>query len=307
MGGLREAAVLRERRHRPPTARLPRSARGSTSSSTSSGRSADRIYYLAIPPSLFVPTVDQLARARFVGSGERRTVRARDRRKADRTRSRERQGDQRRHRQGLRRAADLPDRSLSRQGNRSEHPGPALCEQLPRAARQLSGTSITCRSRSPKRKASARERATTSRPGALRDMVQNHLLQLLALIAMEPPHSLDADVVRDEKLEVIQSLRPITGEDVDRFVVRGQYAAGTVDGKPVPGYREESGVSRILVHRNLRRAPALHRQLALGRRAVLPANRQAAAEARQRNRHPPEAGAADPVQRDAKSSSNRMC
>ena len=62
--------------------------------------------------------------------------------------------------------------------------------------------------------------------GALRDMVQNHLLQLLALVAMEPPHSLDADVVRDEKLEVIQSLRPITGEDVDRFVVRGQYAAG---------------------------------------------------------------------------------
>src|SRR5439155_12661363 len=49
--------------------------------------------------------------------------------------------------------------------------------------------------------------------GALRDMVQNHLLQLLALIAMEPPHALEADVVRDEKLEVIQSLRPITGDD----------------------------------------------------------------------------------------------
>ena len=49
--------------------------------------------------------------------------------------------------------------------------------------------------------------------GALRDMVQNHLLQLLALVAMEPPHSLDADVVRDEKLEVIQSLRPIDGDD----------------------------------------------------------------------------------------------
>src|SRR4029453_19222343 len=78
--------------------------------------------------------------------------------------------------------------------------------------------------------------------GALRDMVQNHLLQLLTLIAMEPPHSLEADVVRDEKLEVIQSLRPINGEDVDRFVVRGQYAAGAVDGKASPGYREEPGV-----------------------------------------------------------------
>jgi len=78
--------------------------------------------------------------------------------------------------------------------------------------------------------------------GALRDMVQNHLLQLLAVIAMEPPHSLEADVVRDEKLEVIQSLRPVQGKDVDRLVVRGQYAAGTMDGKPVTGYRQESGI-----------------------------------------------------------------
>ena len=79
--------------------------------------------------------------------------------------------------------------------------------------------------------------------GALRDMVQNHLLQLLAVIGMEPPHSLDADVVRDEKRDVIQSLRPIKAEDVDRFVVRGQYAAGFVEGKLVPGYCEEAGVS----------------------------------------------------------------
>ena len=62
--------------------------------------------------------------------------------------------------------------------------------------------------------------------GALRDMVQNHLLQLLALVAMEPPRSLDADVVRDEKLEVLQSLRPIDGDDVDAHVVRGQYSGG---------------------------------------------------------------------------------
>jgi glucose-6-phosphate 1-dehydrogenase len=67
---------------------------------------------------------------------------------------------------------------------------------------------------------------------------------LLALIAMEPPHSLDADVVRDEKLEIIQSLRPIGGEDVDRFVVRGQYIAGAdEEGKAVPGYLQESGVN----------------------------------------------------------------
>jgi glucose-6-phosphate 1-dehydrogenase len=78
--------------------------------------------------------------------------------------------------------------------------------------------------------------------GALRDMVQNHLLQLLALVGMEPPHSLDADVVRDEKLEIIQSLRPLKGEDVDRFVVRGQYAAGVEGPEVVASYTQEANV-----------------------------------------------------------------
>ena len=79
--------------------------------------------------------------------------------------------------------------------------------------------------------------------GALRDMLQNHLLQLLALIATEPPRSLDANVVRNEKLEVVRSLRPLEGEEVDANVVRGQYTAGFVLGKPVPGYRNEPGVA----------------------------------------------------------------
>jgi glucose-6-phosphate 1-dehydrogenase len=80
--------------------------------------------------------------------------------------------------------------------------------------------------------------------GALRDMVQNHLLQLVSLIAMEPPRSLDADVVRDEKLDVLRSLRPLAGDAVDRQVVRAQYAAGFIGGEPVPGYRDEPGVSK---------------------------------------------------------------
>ncbi len=79
--------------------------------------------------------------------------------------------------------------------------------------------------------------------GALRDMVQNHILQLLALVAMEPPRSLDAEVVRDEKLEVIRSLRPIAGPAVDSQVVRGQYIAGFDLGSAVPGYRDEKGVN----------------------------------------------------------------
>jgi len=78
--------------------------------------------------------------------------------------------------------------------------------------------------------------------GALRDMVQNHILQVLCLTAMEPPWSLDADVVRDAKLEVLRCLRPLTGKDVEAHVVRAQYAAGFHRGVEVPGYRREEGV-----------------------------------------------------------------
>ncbi|MEO7243921.1 MAG: glucose-6-phosphate dehydrogenase [Rubrivivax sp.] len=75
--------------------------------------------------------------------------------------------------------------------------------------------------------------------GALRDMVQNHALQLLTIMAMEPPSTRDADAIRDEKLKVLKSLKPFTPESVARDVVRGQYRAGTVDGQPVPGYLDE--------------------------------------------------------------------
>ena len=78
--------------------------------------------------------------------------------------------------------------------------------------------------------------------GALRDMVQNHLLQLLCLIAMEPPTDLGADSIRDEKVKVVRSLRRISREQVALDVVRGQYAAGAINGKPVPAYREEKNV-----------------------------------------------------------------
>jgi glucose-6-phosphate 1-dehydrogenase len=79
--------------------------------------------------------------------------------------------------------------------------------------------------------------------GALRDMVQNHLFQLLALTAMEPPNSFDADRVRDERVKVLRSIRPFTPELVAHDVVRGQYIAGAVDGKPSVGYREEPTVA----------------------------------------------------------------
>jgi len=75
--------------------------------------------------------------------------------------------------------------------------------------------------------------------GAIRDMVQNHMLQLLCLVAMEPPVTLDADAVRDEKLKVLKSLVPIRGAEVAQLTVRGQYRGGAVDGRAVPGYLEE--------------------------------------------------------------------
>jgi glucose-6-phosphate 1-dehydrogenase len=77
------------------------------------------------------------------------------------------------------------------------------------------------------------------RTGALRDMIQNHALQLLTMIAMEPPATNDADAIRDEKLKVLRSLKPFTPDSVSRDVVRGQYRAGTVEGKAVPGYQDE--------------------------------------------------------------------
>ena len=81
------------------------------------------------------------------------------------------------------------------------------------------------------------------RAGALRDMVQNHLLQLLCLVAMEPPTSLDADAIRDEKLKVLHALRPIDAGNAAQLVVRGQYRGGAAEGRAVPGYADELGNS----------------------------------------------------------------
>ena len=79
--------------------------------------------------------------------------------------------------------------------------------------------------------------------GALRDMMQSHLLQLLALVAMEPPVSMSAEHLRDEKVKVLQSIRPITQNSVHAHAFRGQYTSGTINGKTVPGYLDEPGVA----------------------------------------------------------------
>jgi glucose-6-phosphate 1-dehydrogenase len=78
--------------------------------------------------------------------------------------------------------------------------------------------------------------------GALRDMVANHMLQLVALTAMEPPIAFDADAVREQKVQVFRSIRPMSVEEVARRTVRGQYGPGQINGSAVPGYRQEPGV-----------------------------------------------------------------
>jgi glucose-6-phosphate 1-dehydrogenase len=78
--------------------------------------------------------------------------------------------------------------------------------------------------------------------GAMRDMVQNHLLQMVGMVAMEPPVVIEADAIRHEVMKVFQSLRPIKPEDMNKQVIRGQYTNSTIKGSAVPGYREEKGV-----------------------------------------------------------------
>ena len=78
--------------------------------------------------------------------------------------------------------------------------------------------------------------------GALVDMIQSHLIQVMTLVAMEAPVSLDGNAIRDEKVKVLKSVRAIPSDQVDRFAVRAQYAGGTIDGKRVPAYRDEPDV-----------------------------------------------------------------
>ena len=82
------------------------------------------------------------------------------------------------------------------------------------------------------------------RAGAMRDIIQNHALQLLTLVAMEPPVAFEARAVRDEKVKVLRAIRPLAGDDIDRWTLRGQYRAGWIKGEEVGAYREEPNVAK---------------------------------------------------------------
>ena len=95
--------------------------------------------------------------------------------------------------------------------------------------------------------------------GALRDMVQNHMLQLLCMVAMEPPVSFDADEIRNKKLDVLNAVRKYSKEEVHHHAVRGQYGPGWTKGTQVKGYREENGVATTSACRNICRSKILCR------------------------------------------------
>ena len=136
--------------------------------------------------------------------------------------------------------------------------------------------------------------------GALRDMVPNHMFQLLAMTTMEPPNSFDADAVRSEKAKVIEAIHPMSAADVEKNVVRGQYIAGHMKEQgDVAAYTDEPDVDHALHCRDLRRSQADDRQLALGRRAVLPAHRQTHVDPEDGDRHPLQTGALRHVPRYA--------
>jgi glucose-6-phosphate 1-dehydrogenase len=210
------------------------------------GLRGNRIYYLAIPPSLFAPTVKQLQRARFI-------ARDSDRKKPDAPWSRiivEKPIGR-----DLETALAINEAIAAvfdeRQIYRIDHYlGKETVQNILvlRFANSIFEPLFNTKYVDHVQITVAEQEGVGTRAGyydeagALRDMLQNHLLQLLSLVATEPPRSLDADVVRDEKLEVLLSLRPIVGADVDRCVVRAQYSEGFELGKPVQGYRQEKGV-----------------------------------------------------------------
>jgi glucose-6-phosphate 1-dehydrogenase len=192
-----------------------------------------QVYYLATAPQLFGPICEKLGRHGLAGTDARVVIEkpiGKD--LASAICVNQAIG------KGLLRRACLPDRSLSRQGDGAEPDGAALRQCAVRAALERrphrSRANHGCggdRRRGPRR--------LLQRLRLLQDMVQNHLLQLLCLIAMDPPNSLEADAVRDEKLKVLKSLARIDDSNVAALTVLGQYRAGASNGVAVPGYADE--------------------------------------------------------------------
>ena len=204
----------------------PRSARASRLSRESMATGARRIYYLALPPDLHGTVAAGLGRAGLAheegGCGWRRLV-------VEKPFGRDLASAQALGaavRRLVPRAADLPHRSLHDQGDRAEHPRAALRQRDLRAAlephvHRPRAASTPAESLGVGHRAGYYEGA-----GVLRDMFQNHLMQLLSLVAMEPPSRFDAERVRSAQSELFRALKPLEPERIDRHLVLGQYGDG---------------------------------------------------------------------------------
>ena len=216
------------------------------------GIPGSRVYYLAVPPrdGRHVCVEHLKSAGTHQRSARAARLHARHRREADRPRSGQRP---RGHSLGRQRASPRARLIASITTSARRRCRTCWCCASPTASSSRCGTrntSITCKSPSPRKRG---WRSTSQQTGemiatragyyegvgALRDMVQNHMLQVLCVVAMEPPWSLKPDVVRDAKSGVLNCLRPMTPAEVEKNVVRAQYIEGDVAGKRVPGYRKE--------------------------------------------------------------------
>ena len=256
------------------------------------GCRGNRLFYLATPPCAYEDIVANLGAAGL--DQPRGRLVAHRHREALRPRPGVRPPPQRRGHERLRRVAGLPHRPLPGQGHRPQPARLPLRQRHLRAGLEpaLRGPRADHRGRGPRRRG---PRRFYEEAGASRDILQNHMLQLLSLVAMEPPIDFEADALRDEKVRVLRAVD--TGLDAGpRARRRGA--------RPVRGGlgRRPQGASatarsrtsrRDSQRRDLRGPAPRGRELALGRRALLPAHRQAPAAARHGDRGPVQAAAAD--------------
>ena len=207
------------------------------------GTSGNRLFYLATPPEAFGPVIDGLA-----GAGLNRPPKGRS------------PGSSSRSPMGTTSAAPRPwTTGCTRPSTSHRYSGSTttwartlskICWRYgsPTRSSSRSGTgrgSTTCKSPSPRLSASALRGSFYEHAGATRDILQNHVLQVLALALMEPPASFEAEAVRNEKVKLLQSIRLPTVDDIDRIAVRGQYTRGGTPDELMPGYRDEPGVNPL--------------------------------------------------------------
>ena len=312
-------ALLGERPLRPRHVRRRRRLRAarqrrSTSSTTSAdGQPLNRAFYLSTAPEFFPVIVE---RARRAGLDRRRRRRgARDHREAVRHDAAPRRASSTASvLVGLRRAARSSASTTTWARRRSRtcwrSASPTACSSRCGTAT----TSTTCRSPRPRTSASARAPATTTTPARCATSSRTTCSSCCCLLCMEPPVDFAADEVRDEKVKVLHAIRAAdAGRRRRRWPCARSTPPGTVGGEDVPGYLEEEGVPADSQHRDLRGAAPGGRQLALGRRAVLPAHRQAAGAQGHRDRgHAASRSPTSPSSRTARSacgptsSSSRM-